>query len=221
MSAVGAVALAATPATPPPTTAAAPAARTALAGLVVRLVVVGVGRAGGLVGRRLVGHGVERLRRGGLVRGAAGLTTAAGAADRLVRSGLVGGGLVGGLGGGLGRGTAPVRRTGGWKTGAGGANKGASTARARRPWLRGLVDDARLLEPAGRTSSGGGAGVRGQLRHQHDGDLLRRLAVDAGLDAAGGEPQVQQRGHHLPARAAQKLRQRVHPQLLGQVVEAG
>ena len=44
---VGAVALAATAATPAPTTTAAPAPGTALAGLVVRLIVQGVGRAGG------------------------------------------------------------------------------------------------------------------------------------------------------------------------------
>ncbi|HEX5810467.1 MAG TPA: translation initiation factor IF-2 N-terminal domain-containing protein, partial [Pseudonocardia sp.] len=46
------------------------------------------------------------VRRGGLGRGTAGLTTASGAADRLVRRRLVVGGLVGGLGGGLGSGTA-------------------------------------------------------------------------------------------------------------------
>jgi hypothetical protein len=215
---LGAVALATTPATTPAATAATPAARTALAGIVVRLVVVEVGRAGGLVGRRLVGHGIEWLRCGGLGRGAAGLTTAAGAADRLVRSGLVGGGLVGGLGGGLGRGTAPAAPDGRLEDGRGrreqGRQHGGLVGR-----VRGL-DDARLLI-GGQDLLRRRRGRCGQLRHQHDRDLLRRLAVHAGLDAAGGEPQVQQRGHHLPARAPEKLRQRVHPQLLGQVVEAG
>jgi len=86
--------------------------------------------------------------------------------------------------------------------------------------VRRLVADARLLT-AGQDLLRRRRGGCGQLRDQYYGDLLRRLAVHAGLDAAGGEPQIQQRGHHLPARAPQKLGQRVHPQLLGQVVEAG
>ena len=117
------------------------------------------------------------------------------------------------------RGTASAAPDGRLEDGRGRREQGRQHGRLVSR-ARGLVDDARLLISGQDLLRRRRGGCR-KLRHQDDGDLLRRLAVHAGLDAAGGEPQVQQRGHHLPARAPQELGQRVDPQLLGQVVEAG